>query len=132
MARRRTRRTSSASGPVRVTMQRVLRAPARGLVSRERLSRLIGILLLLWLAWLVFAGDTSLVNLWKLKRENRDLQGQMADLERRLEEIDQAERNLDNPEYLERMVREKYGLVRDGETCYHLVDPPDAAGDGSR
>jgi len=113
-------------------MQRVLRAPARGLVSRERLSRLIGILLLLWLAWLVFAGDTSLVNLWKLKRENRDLQGQMADLERRLEEIDQAERNLDNPEYLERMVREKYGLVRDGETCYHLVDPPDAAGDGSR
>jgi cell division protein FtsB len=97
------------------------RNPLKGLLSRGQVSRIVAVALGLWLLWVLLAGDTSLVQLWKLKSENSDVRNQIADKEARLEQLETDTANLEDPEYVEKIAREKYGMIRDGETSYRVV-----------
>jgi cell division protein DivIC len=79
------------------------------------------VLLVVWFFWVLFSGDSSLIQLWKLKRETTVLQAEIDRVKARLEEIDGEAKKLDDPEYLETLARERYGMVREGEKCYRLV-----------
>ena len=89
---------------------------------RPRLGRITAGLIAVWLLWVLLAGDTSIIELWKLKRENADIRARIAELEKRLDIIDAEEQNLQDPEYLEKMAREQYGMIRDGERVYRIVN----------
>ncbi len=107
---------------MKVSKQRVLRRPIREFVSRQKIGRIIAVALGLWLLWILLAGDTSLVQLWKLKKENTEILEEIGRLEGRLEDLATEEDNLQNPEHLEKLAREEYGMIREGETAYRIVD----------
>ena len=104
---------------MKVSKQRVLRRPIREFVSRQKIGRIVAIALGLWI---LLAGETSLVQLWKLKKVNTETQEEIGRLEGRLEDLAAEEENLQNPEHLEKLAREEYGMIRDGETAYRIVD----------
>ena len=64
-----------------------MRAGLQRLLSRLKVSRIIAIALGLWLLWVLLAGDSNLVQLWKLKSENAEIEDEIATLEERLSEI---------------------------------------------
>ncbi|MCK4546209.1 MAG: septum formation initiator family protein [Candidatus Eisenbacteria sp.] len=97
------------------------RNPFRGFMSRDRVGRTVAVAIGLWLLWVLLAGDTSLVQLWKLKHENADIRRRISEMESHLEDLDTQAANLADAEYLEKFAREKYGMIRDGETSYRLV-----------
>lgn len=117
--------------PMRRSMRKIVPGPKKPLQFRQKVTRLVLVGLGLWVLWILFAGDTSLVELWKLKRENGKLRAEIAELERRLTELDREEKNLEDPEYLEKIAREEYGMIRDGEICYRLVRMPPEKGQGA-
>jgi len=106
----------------RITRQKTLRRPIRDFVSRQRVNRIIAVVLGLWVLWILLAGDTSLVQLWKLKSENAVIQNEISELEQRMEDLATEEKNLQDPEYLEKLAREEYGMIREGETSYRIVE----------
>jgi cell division protein FtsB len=71
----------------------------------------------------LFGGDYSLFEVRRLERERaveyarlRDLQAEMARLQARADSIEKDSATL------ERVAREKFGLIRDGERLYRFVD----------
>lgn len=58
----------------------------------------------------------------ELKQKNLDLELKIKTLEIRNKKLEQEGRFLkNNPEYLEKVAREKMGLIRQGETVYKIV-----------
>lgn len=58
----------------------------------------------------------------ELKQKNVDLEQKIKTLEIRNKKLEQEGRFLrNNPEYLEKVAREKMGLIRQGETVYKIV-----------
>jgi len=88
---------------------------------RPRGSYILAVLLAVWFFWVLFSGDASLIQLWKAKRETAALEAEIGRAKARLEEIENETRKLDDPEHLETLARERYGMVREGEKCYRLV-----------
>lgn len=95
----------------------------------ERLKRLVlpG-LLGLAVYYGVFGGEHSY---WDLRRANSAIAAEAAELEELREEIDSLRARVDSlessPAVLERIARERYGMIRDGEILYRFAEPP---GDG--
>ena len=57
-----------------------------------------------------------------LKQKNRDYAGQIEELKRKNVELREEKRLLEeDPFYLEKVAREKMGLIRKGEVVYKLV-----------
>ena len=83
--------------------------------------------LLLGAYWAVFGGEYSI---FEVRRARVDREVEAVELARLQHEIDslQALRDsLENdPGMLERLARERYGMIKDGETLYRFVDPPDS------
>lgn len=58
----------------------------------------------------------------ELKQKNLDLEQKIRTLEIKNKKLEQEGRFLkNNPEYLEKVAREKMGLIRQGETVYKIV-----------
>lgn len=85
----------------------------------------------------VFGGEYSLLELHRLERQRR---AEEARLEELRQETDRLRARVDSlesdPATLERVARERYGLIRDGERLYRFADTaampkraaPDSAG----
>jgi cell division protein FtsB len=72
-----------------------------------------------------FGGDYGLFELHRVQRE-RAIEQQRADDVRADVERLRARRDslLDDPATIERVARERYGLIRDGERLYRFAAPP--------
>jgi cell division protein DivIC len=58
----------------------------------------------------------------ELKQKNQDLVDRIQYLEVKNKKLEQEQQFLkNNPEYLEKVAREKMGLIRQGETVYKIV-----------
>jgi cell division protein FtsB len=76
----------------------------------------------------IFGGEYSLLDLWRLQRQHerelaelKRLQDSLAVLRAR---VDSLERD---PALIERLARERYGLIREGERLYLFAEPSDSA-----
>ena len=59
----------------------------------------------------------------ELQEENNDLEGRVADVERKNEELEtEIGRLEDDMEAVERLAREELGLVKEGETIYRFIE----------
>ena len=90
--------------------------------------------LLLAAHWAVFGGEYSV---FEVRRARVAREAESAELERIRREIDSLgllSDSLENdPALLERLARERYGMIKDGDVLYRFAEPRDsAAGDTIR
>ena len=86
-------------------------------LSRPRLSRLLGGAIVALLLAAVVLGGEGLVRVWAMQQELEALERDLARLQadgQRLAEI--VERLRNDPAAIEKVAREEFGLVRQGET----------------
>ena len=94
------------------------------------IKKYVGLVLLagvvLVLVYVFLFGDYGVYRIWKQRQE-------IAQLERRIEELRLQKEELDrqihflksDPQYIEKIAREEYGLVKEGEILYKMVPSPD-------
>jgi cell division protein FtsB len=83
--------------------------------------------LLLAAYWAVFGGEYSV---FEVRRARLARDAEAAELERLQREIDSlgvlADSLADDPALLERLARERYGMIKDGEILYRFTEPRDS------
>ncbi|HSR41618.1 MAG TPA: septum formation initiator family protein [Longimicrobiales bacterium] len=96
----------------------------------DRLKRLIFPTLVALAAYFaVFGGEYSVFEVREIRANH---EAEAADLERTLQIVDSLRLRADSlendPAVLERLARERFGMVREGEVLYRFVEPGDTAG----
>ena len=79
------------------------------------------------LFYLLVLSDFGLLRQWKLSREAAAIEAGIERLEARRVELEAQRGQLDDDATLERIAREKYGMVKTGEHVYRIAGP-DSAG----
>ena len=74
------------------------------------------------IAYIYLLSDYGIYNLWVQKRQADDLQQEIAELQQEREELLKLKKQLESqdPQYIEKIARERYGMVRKGETLYRV------------
>ena len=79
------------------------------------------------LYFLLFGGEYTFLDLWRLDQEQK---AEAAELDRLQVEVAELEQKVDSlttdSAALERLAREQYGLIREGERLYRFVPPDDS------
>ena len=86
-----------------------------------------GILLLIGVSLLIIFifGDHGLVQLYKLKRERKDIQKHITALRQSRETLASEKNKLENDlEYIEKLAREKYRMAKKGEQVFKVFYHP--------
>ena len=87
-----------------------------------------GAALALALYYAVWGGEYSVFTLLRLKNERRAARDDLARLRHEVDSLRVEARKLDgDPATIERVARERFGMIREGETLYRFV-PVDSAG----
>jgi cell division protein FtsB len=108
-------------GPIRGAakeLRRFSRIVEQKFANRQRLRHLLLALAGLWALWTFVLGGASLPKLWSVRRQNAKLSARIEELARQESELRAEVQALGDPkneEALERLAREEYGVVRDGE-----------------
>ena len=76
------------------------------------------IAILIFIVWVIFIDDNSLVYLHGLNKEIEDLEQKKAFYEEGIRQQKQALKDLDNPEKLQKYAREKLLMKKEGEDIY--------------
>ena len=97
-----------------------------GRIKRFLLPALLG----LAVYYALFGGEYSLL---ELRRARAEIESQKTELAGLYETLDSLRARVDSLQHdsatLEQLAREKFGMIRDGEVLYRLVEPPDTASD---
>ena len=83
----------------------------------------------------VWGGEYTLLDLLRLRRDRTAAQAALADTRREVDSLRaRAARLESDPATIERVARERFGMIRDGETLYRFVpvDSGTAAGTPAR
>jgi cell division protein FtsB len=89
---------------------------------------LAGAALALALYYAVWGGEYSAFDLLRLKRDRRDAAARLVKTRSEIDSLRRATASLANdPATIERVARERFGMIHDGETLYRFV-PVDSAG----
>ena len=84
-------------------------------------------LLLLALYYAVYGGEHTLFELYKSRSSAVEERVQLTDLEQQIDSLAAwADSVRDDPVILERIARERFGMIREGETLYRFADPTDS------
>ena len=105
--------------PVRPRHSSRSRTTGFGGISRTRIFWLTTVLVSLFI---ILFSDLGLLKLIKLEREKKELQRDIAILQDELKELGQEEEQLHDWEYVAKLAREKFRMVRDGEKVFRVVD----------
>ena len=80
--------------------------------------------------YVIFGGEYSLLELRQAREEIKVLRGELAQVQAEVEHLRAWADSLENDSAtLERIAREKYGMIREGEILYRVSEPQDSAGD---
>lgn len=89
--------------------------------------RVLGWTVGLWFAYAVLFGDTGLVSIIHMHGMEDELIEEIAELEAEREDTEALREDLENdPWTLEKVAREEYGMIKEGETCYRVEPGQDA------
>ncbi len=77
-------------------------------------------------AFALLGGEFSVFDLVTLERQAREETERVAELQRTVDSLAQAARAIErDPRVQERVARESFGMIRQGEFLYKLVPPTD-------
>ncbi len=83
------------------------------------------------LAYLLLFSDFGLFRRWQLAREETATQKGIEELQSEMSELEAERGMLEDDAYLERVAREKHGMVKKDEHVYRLASPDTSGGGGS-
>ena len=87
-----------------------------------------GVVLAAALYYALWGGEYSAFDLLRLKRDRRDAEARLARTRAEVDSLKSEAKRLENdPATIERVARERFGMIRDGETLYRFVPVPDSA-----
>jgi cell division protein FtsB len=86
----------------------------------RKLMLAVGMLLLLWV---LFLDSHSIFNRVSWNREADQLEVQNEELREEIQQIKHDIKHAGDPENVERVAREEYGMRRDGEKVYRVEEP---------
>ena len=100
-------------------------------MGRVRIRRfLLPTLLGLAAYYAVFGGEYSLLELRRARAEIEIRERELVSLNKTLDSLRAWVDSLQNDSAtLERLAREQFGMIREGEVLYRLAEPPDSASD---
>jgi cell division protein FtsB len=91
-------------------------------VSRIAIARLV--IITLAAVFALQGGEYSIWNWWELRRAERREAAAVADLEGVVDSLEKAAVAIErDPKVQERVARESFGMVRDGEFLFRIVPP---------
>ena len=91
-----------------------------------------GALILAALYFLFFGGDYSFLDLWRLGREYDREVAELQAVRAHVAELRQRADSLaTDSATLERLAREQYGLIKEGERLYRFVEPDTTSDEGT-
>jgi len=71
-----------------------------------------------------FGGEYRSIDYWRLKRDVRQIEFEISDLERAIDSLAAYADSLETDSATqERVARERFGMLRPGEILYRLADP---------
>ena len=89
--------------------------------QKQFISGIIFLLCITLLIIFIF-GDHGLLQLYKLKRDRAKVQAQIAQLRKERERVMVEKNQLENDiQYLEKLARERYRMVKPGEKVYKVI-----------
>ena len=72
---------------------------------------------------LLLFSDRGLINLWSLKKEKLEIQNEINDLRNQIAMLEKEEEKLKfDEEYIEKIAREKFKMVKPGERVFKVID----------
>mgnify|MGYP001958020337 FL=1 len=73
--------------------------------------------------FLLVLSDRGLINLWSLKKEKLEIQNEINDLRNQIAMLEKEEEKLKfDEEYIEKIAREKFKMVKPGERVFKVID----------
>ena len=98
--------------------------PGYGRGAPAKVLRVIGLTIAIWLIASVLLGDSGFFSILRMRGMRKSLRDEIQALEREKDETAALKHALENdPWAIEKIAREEYGMIKDGETCYRV--PPD-------
>ena len=95
--------------------------PGYGRGASTNVLRILAWTIGLWFAYAVLFGDTGLVSIVSMHGMRDDLVAEISELEAQRAETEELRDDLENdPWTLEKVAREEYGMIKEGETCYRV------------
>ena len=90
----------------------------------KRIKRFLLLLLFAFVLYIFVGGDNGLYKIWHLKRWIGTLRKEISALEEERVLLEQ-ERHLSETDidYIEKQARERYGMIKEGETVYETHPP---------
>jgi len=96
-----------------------------GSLFENKIAWISAVIILLILFQLFVFRDEGIYSLLQLRQEIRDMQNHIARLEMEKAELEsERDRLLNDPDYLERIARERFRMAKPGEKVFHVVIDP--------
>jgi cell division protein FtsB len=104
----------------------------RSIDVSPRVAKLLLVLVIVVISFIFISGNVGLWNLWRAQKEIKELSERIEMLEKRNALLSvEIDRLKSDPYTVEKILREKYGYVRDGDKVYRLTPFSDDGGRAS-
>jgi cell division protein FtsB len=101
-------------------LRRTFEGYGRG--APAKVLRILGWTIAIWFVSAILLGDSGLFSILRMKGMKGALQDEISALEaERDEAADYNDELRNDPWTVERVAREEYGMIKEGETCYRVV-----------
>jgi cell division protein DivIC len=90
-------------------------------IKKRKKRWIFGFIVLLILLFLLSIGKRGFIQHIRIKIEQHRLKREIASLEKEKERLEEEKKKLDDPEHIEKIAREKYGMAKKNEKVYHVV-----------
>ena len=101
-------------------LRKTLTGYGRG--APAKVLRILGWTIAIWFVSAILMGDSGLFSILQMKGMKSSLQDEISALEQTRDEATEYNDALRNdPWTVEKVAREEYGMIKNGETCYRVV-----------
>ena len=101
---------------------RYLRVTRKSIDVSPKVAKLLLVSVIVLICIIFISGNVGLWNLWRAQKEIKELSDRIEMLEKRNALLSvEIERLKSDPYTVEKILREKYGYVRDGDKVYRLT-----------
>ena len=95
----------------------------QGIARKKRIRQLVFITILILVATVFITGSRGTLQLYKFNKQKQDLEKEIETLEGDKSKLEKIKSNLENdPEYIEKVAREKYKMKKKEEKVYEIVE----------